>query len=208
MVAGVPETFLADVSTGNLATATSLDRPTETVFLEKQEAWREDLLTIAAYVLRVSSGAASGRLREAAAVKSGLQIVECRKRKTPRGYTVYEAFDVRPGKVELRCNFPAIREGDIGALVTATVKAMTLGQPGVNGIDVKAGVRKLYDLVGIENGDELAEEQYPEGEYDPDRTAEPEEPASAEPMPASEAAAVKSAIRRVQMALKRKRAAA
>src|SRR5215468_8635108 len=39
MVAGVPETFLADVSTGNLATATSLDRPTETVMLEKQESW-------------------------------------------------------------------------------------------------------------------------------------------------------------------------
>jgi transketolase len=47
MVCGVPETFLADVSTGNLATATTLDRPTELVFMEKQEAWREDLTIIA-----------------------------------------------------------------------------------------------------------------------------------------------------------------
>src|SRR6185369_3187941 len=63
-VLGIPPTFLADLETANLATATTLDRPTELNFLEKQEAWREDLMTIAMYVLRVSGGATSGKLRE------------------------------------------------------------------------------------------------------------------------------------------------
>ena len=42
MVFGLPETFLGDVSTGNLATATSLDRPTETMFLAIQREWIEE----------------------------------------------------------------------------------------------------------------------------------------------------------------------
>jgi hypothetical protein len=172
MVSGVPETFLADVSTGNLATATSLDRPTETVFLEKQEAWVEDLTVICAYVLKVSAGAPSGRLKEAA--RHPLRITECGRKALPDGRLVYEAFSdpAESGRIEIQVNFPAIREGDVPALVTATVEAMTLGSRGgqVVGIDEKVGVTKLYDLLGIEGGVELAEEQYPEDEYDPDRS--------------------------------------
>lgn len=173
MVVGVPETFLADVSTGNLATATTLDRPTELVFMERQEAWREDLMVIAKYVLKVSSGASGGKLREAyGGVK--VRIVEA-KRIQRNGRWVYEEAKPKHGTIEIKVNFPAIREGDIPALVTATAEAMTLGNKGgqVVGIDEKAGVRKLYDLLGMENGDELTEEQYPDGEYDPDRTKEP-----------------------------------
>src|SRR5262249_43487846 len=65
MVVGVPETFLGDVSTGNLATATSLDRPTETIMLAKQEEWREDLVKIVTHHMNVSLRAPNGRLREA-----------------------------------------------------------------------------------------------------------------------------------------------
>jgi hypothetical protein len=61
MCVGVPETFLSDVSTGNLATATTLDRPTELVFLERQEAWREDLVVISKYVLGISAGTSPHR---------------------------------------------------------------------------------------------------------------------------------------------------
>ena len=43
MCNGLPPTFLGDMQTSNLATATSLDRPTETVFLSLQEEWTEDL---------------------------------------------------------------------------------------------------------------------------------------------------------------------
>lgn len=174
MCKGVPETFLADVSTGNLATATSLDRPTETAFLELQESWREDLETIATYVLKVSQGAASGALREA---KRHIYIVKGAKRITRKdGRRVYEALKPaeESGDIEIQVNFPNIREGDVPSLVDATVRAMTLGNAAgeVVGIDTKAGIRQLYDYLGVEDGDALVEEQYPEGTYEVDRQAQ------------------------------------
>ncbi len=181
IVVGVPETFLADVSTGNLATATTLDRPTELCFLEKQESWREDLQTIAQYVLKVSGSAPSGRLKEAH--KGAVVIREARgKLKKLDGKWLEAGAAVADDTVIVSVNFPAIREGDIPQLVDATVRSMTLGnaQGQVVGIDEKAGVRRLYDLQGIENGDELTEEQYPEATYEPEReVALPPAPAPA-----------------------------
>lgn len=197
MVAGIPETFLADVSTGNLATATSLDRPTETVFLEKQEAWREDLLTLARSALKTAQGAPSGRLRECQG-----PIVECRRKALPDKRWVYEAFGKPKDGLEVRVNFPAIREGDIPSLVQATVAATTLGQQGTPGIDLKTAVRKLFDLLGIENGDEITEQMFPDATYNPDRTAEEEPETGDEPVPEDPAAveeskAIRRALRRI-----------
>lgn len=172
MVAGVPETFLADVSTGNLATATSLDRPTETIFLEKQESWREDLTVIAKYVLEISAGATGGKLSEARRFKP-VQILECRKHRSARGAVVYEAFDTEADdKIEIQVNFPDIREGDMPAKVGAIVKAITLDNKSGQaiGIDLKTAVIALYNELGIEGGEAKAEEQFPEGEYEIDRT--------------------------------------
>lgn len=186
MVVGVPETFMGDVSVGTLATATTLDRPTELVFLERQEAWREDLVIIAKYVLSVSARASNGKLREALQRRSitdikGLEFREVARIQQKNGDWVYveEKFAAprigKPPAIEVKCTFPSIREGDIPQLISACVAAMTLGnsQGAVVGIDEKAGIEKLYEYIGIENGDELAEEQYPESEYDPDRTKEP-----------------------------------
>lgn len=174
MCIGVPETFLADVSTGNLATATTLDRPTELAFLEKQEQWREDLVYLMTYALRISSRAPKGLLREAMQ-KRGLQavtITEAKRIKAPNGRMVYEAADPQPGVVEVKCTFPAIREGDIPALVGATVEAMTLGNRGgqIVGIDAKCGAVKLAELLDIPDPQEMAEDLYPDETYDPDRS--------------------------------------
>lgn len=187
IVVGVPETFLADVSTGNLATATTLDRPTELCFLEKQEAWREDLVTIARYVLSVSAKAPSGRLREA---HTGVRIIEMARKYKPDGSFIYTSLSesgaiVKPGPktIEVKCTFPSIREGDVPALVGAVVESMTLGNKAgqVVGIDAKAGVRRLYELNGFQDADERTEEQYPESEYDPDRTKQPDPVESIDP---------------------------
>lgn len=170
-VFGLPETFFADVKTGNLATAQSLDRPTELNFLEKQEAWREDLMTISKYVLSVSMGAAAGRLREAhGGIK--VRIVEAERRVNKRGKLVELKAAPKPGEITVSVNFPEILEGDLSAKVLATVDAMTLGNRAgqIVGIDQKDGVRKLYDDIGIENGEERTEEMYPEGSYEVDRS--------------------------------------
>ena len=61
----VPPTFLGDLDTANLATATTLDRPTELAFKHKQEAWREFLTKIILFALNTQVRAPGGKLREA-----------------------------------------------------------------------------------------------------------------------------------------------
>lgn len=48
---GMPETFFGDVNTGNLATASSLDRPTELKFRNRQMLWREIIADLCAFLV-------------------------------------------------------------------------------------------------------------------------------------------------------------
>lgn len=201
MVYGMPETFLGDVSTGNLATATSLDRPTETVFLSIQEEWIEDLTIRMGYMLSRSASAPGGKLREAAA-GAQVRIVAAPRylSETPSGARVWKFREAKkaPDVIEVRVQFPAIREGDLSLLVKAGVEAMTLDNKGgqVVGIDEKAGVLWLMKQLGIENAEELIGKMYPstgKDKYDPDRAAQklaapimklPDQPGGTPPTPA------------------------
>lgn len=187
MAIGVPETFLGDVSTGNLATATTLDRPTELAFAEKQEAWREDLITIAQYVLTVSKNAPSGKFGESLTRRKlslkDTRFVEAKRETGPHGLQRYVNAAQRKAakksnQIELTVTFPAIREGDLPQLVAAVTMSMTLANKGgqIVGIDEKAGVLMLLRQLDYPNPEELVEEMYPDKEYDPDRTKEPEAP--------------------------------
>jgi len=185
-VFGCPETFWSDVKTGNLATAQSLDRPTELNYREKQEAWREDLAVLGMWALRTSAAAPSGRLREAlmrrATGRRGKVIMpdirEAKRATRNNGDVKYTPVD-SPDTIEVMVTFPSIREGDIPALTAAVVQGATLGNKAgdVIGTDERATVRKLYEVLGYEDGDDLVNEQYPlEGKdkYDPLRKEEPE----------------------------------
>ena len=157
MVFGIPESFFADMNTSNLATATSLDRPTELNFREQQGVWEEDLGVLATYQLRKSKGATSGKLREAMRL------------------TMSEASVSAAPIPDVVVTFPAIIEADVPARVHAIVEAMTLGSKlgQAAGIDERVGVGLLNTELGIENPQEMLERQYPESEYDPDRTKVP-----------------------------------
>lgn len=151
---GLPETFFGDASTGSLATALSLDRPTELKFLRAQEKWREVLQRICQYALERSATAPRGRLKEA-------------REKNPA-----------PQPVTIDVKFPAILEHDINARVGAITEALTLNQPGINGIDLKTGVGLLLSELGVEDVQSVLDAMYPEGSYKPERDmeAEPAEP--------------------------------
>lgn len=62
---GLPETFFGDVDVGNLATAKSLDRPTELRFSERRQLWRDVLSDLVQWVidrdLEATRGILSGR---------------------------------------------------------------------------------------------------------------------------------------------------
>lgn len=181
MVKDVPETFLADVSTGNLATATTLDRPTELAFAALQEEWREDLCVIVKFALRNSLRAPNGKVREAMTRRGAdLKVIDIReaaralKADGTWKYIEAPAKQDKPDALEVTVTFPAIREGDIPQLVSATVAALTLGnsQGEVVGIDQKAGILHLLTLLGIDKAEEIVEQMFPEADYEPDRTEE------------------------------------
>lgn len=175
MTVGIPETWLADASVGTLATAQSLDRPTELNFMGKQEEWREDLTKIAKFVLAASNAAAGGKLREAlgGVPAAKIKVVEMPRRKNKKGEWLWESTK-KANTIQVKVNFPAIREGDMPANVKAIVEAMTLDNKGgqVVGIDEKVGVGMLYAELGYENYEDILDKQYPK-DYDPDRTVDP-----------------------------------
>lgn len=164
MVFGLPETFFSDVQTGNLATATSLDRPTELNFLEKQESWRQFFVICAKFVLKVSAGAPSGVLRESlhtSGVAETFQVQEAARvwvGGTNGRWVMRAATTPKPGVVEIVVTFPAIVEGDVPALVGAAVAAVTTGL-----LDDKVAAEQLYALLpDVKDGQEIANAQYPD----------------------------------------------
>lgn len=215
---GLPESFFGDMNTSNLATATSLDRPTELNFMEKQEIWVDDLEVLSLYQIRKSKIAVNGKLREALEKRNVKDVMKVREVLTPRvvretGGTAYDPM-WKPDSDELTAHvvFPAIIEADVPARVGAIVNAMTLGSKmgTVTGIDEKVGVGLLFDELGVKDSEEKLDDMYPEATYEMDRTKEPEpvpQPTlvAGQPAPNPEAAVKESEIQ-VRNAVSRLRA--
>lgn len=185
----IPPTWLGDMETANLSTATTLDRPTELGMRARQIEWEEDRAVMGKYALTVAAGAPNSKFREALTRRGigNIRIMECAKRTLPNGDRVYEAFAPKPDEIQVRVTFPAIREGDLPQLVTAITDAMTLQNKGgqIVGIDERVGVRLLFETLGVEDPEEILEEMYPDKatgvkgtpgytpKYDPCRTKVP-----------------------------------
>lgn len=127
---GKPETFFGDVSTGNLATAKTLDRPTELQFCDRQELWKGVLQTILGYVVDRSSKAANGRLRDADPnTKAGIQVV-----------------------------FPPILSHDINQQVAGIVSAATLDGKSLAGtLPLESVTRLVAAALGIQDVEALVQ---------------------------------------------------
>lgn len=147
---GLPETFYGDASTGSLATAQSLDRPTELQFLHRQELWREVLQKVCSYALAAAATAPGGKLRE--------------------------AEKPAPAISAIKVFFPAVLEHDIAAMVGAIVNGTTLdGKTPAGTIDIKTAARLILRELGVEDFETVVEAMYPEDGYDADQTVAPTE---------------------------------
>ena len=143
--AGMPETFFGDASTGSLATAVSLDRPTELKFTAIQQRWKSVLKLIVEYDLMVEGTTPGNRLYEA-------------RRKDPA-----------PQPVDITVTFPTVVEHQIQPMVQAITEIATMG--GRNGIpagivDRRTITSLLLAEIGYEKRDKLLEEIYG-NKYDP-----------------------------------------
>lgn len=156
---GVPETFFGDVSVGTLATATSLDRPTELMFTNRQKLWVTVYRHLLSFVIYNAVAAPDGPL-------SSIATIEENEYDEP--VVVYDE-GINP---TIDIDFPSLTERDTAAYVNAIVSAATLDgkQPTIIH-SPKMLAKMLLTALGEDDVDSMLDELYPDGtgaSIDPD----------------------------------------
>lgn len=148
-VMGLPETFFGDASVGTLATAQSLDRPTELKFLSRQTLWADVLGAICDYVViaAVRAGTLAGVIEEE---EDGTPRVELAEIDPETGDAVSAAVTV---------SFPPILEHDVAATMTAINQASSMGV-----LDDRTIARLVLQALGVANVEDVLEKLFPNDE--------------------------------------------
>lgn len=114
---GIPDTFFGDVDVGNLATARTLDRPTELKYRSRQTMWQDVFNVILAHVIKWSIIAPKGPL----------------KNKINSDVDMYGSFSVGNDELtgeqfdtHVEITFPPILEHSIIDRINAVANAVTL----------------------------------------------------------------------------------
>lgn len=149
---GLPETFFGDVSVGTLATATSLDRPTELAMQDRQTLWMDVFGAIFEYVLRWAVKAPGGALRSL-----GTLVVE------RDGEEISERVDWGEVDDHIDIDFPPIRAEGLDAQIAAIVKAATLdGKAPAGTLDLMTTTRLMLVALGVDDIDSILSKLFDE----------------------------------------------
>ena len=139
-----------DPSSGNLATAKTMERPMELMFRDRQQLWTSIFQEILNYVIEQSVKAPKGVLK---------------------GITEIDDFGdeqiILDGEKSKSVNivFPDILDRDINGKINAIVSAATLdGKPNAGTLEITMIVRLLLEALGIDNIDEVIDRMFPKGE--------------------------------------------
>lgn len=181
----LPETFFGDVSVGSLATAKSLDRPTELVFSGLQRLWSEAYDDILDYVLDCSARAPNGLLHKF--FKSEDEEL---------GIVVLGGQDDEGREVEreVHVEWPPLLERDVKDLIDAFVSAVTLaGAPAQLLNDVPTLERLILGYLNVEDADEIMGRLHPKDGSLPE-TEPTAAPASLTPQAQADGAATESRL--------------
>lgn len=155
---GLPESFFGDVSVGNLATAKSLDRPTELKFRDRQELWKDILHDMLQYVVD---------RRAVALLYPGLRGTRI---PNPEGDERVVILETDPDTGEpidrhIDIDFPSVLEHDKAEEVKGIVSAATLdGKTLAGTMDLKLTSRLLLTALGQDDVDDLLDAIFPEDE--------------------------------------------
>lgn len=169
---GLPETFFGDASIGSLATAKSLDRPTELMMEDRQHLWADVFTNIINYALRWAVKAPQGSLRTLGTVTAELRNGQVRES---------VKWDDEEAAT-LTIEFPPLLQHDVPALVNSIVQAATLGSGGqlAGTIDLVSLSRLLLTTLGVANVDEILEGMFPDGEIPEEEDPTPSPPPATE----------------------------
>ncbi|KAA3644788.1 MAG: hypothetical protein DWQ07_15390 [Chloroflexi bacterium] len=161
---GLPETFYGDTDIGTLATARSLDRPTELSMRDRQTLWADVHRAIYQYQLLWAVKAPLGKLRKLGKVEQTVEAGLISE-------TIVWNEDV-DGSISI--DFPSILEHDIDKLISSIVTGATLnGQQPAGTITLPDLARMILVALGEEDVDKKVEEMFPGGEVPEDARDEP-----------------------------------
>jgi len=158
---GIYEHYFGDPSTGNLATAKSMERPMELMFRNRQQLWAGVFKEMCQFVIEQSVRAPKGKLPG--------QIL-----KNEYGEEYVQLANDMSNRVNV--TFPDILEKDAKEKVSAIVSAATLdGKTPAGTLDLKRITRMLLLALGEENVDEILEDLFPDDEEGEGRNKEEEQ---------------------------------
>ena len=157
---GLPETFFGDSAIGSLATAKSLDRPTELQMRDRQTFWGDVHQDIFSYVIEqaVRAGTLDGSIIDE---EDG----------TPRVELALDPETGEPRDATISVEWPPVLEHDVEARVGAIADAATLkGMPLAGTVDAQTVSRLLLQALGADDIDAVMDVIYPP--KDPDAPAD------------------------------------
>lgn len=164
---GLPETFFGDVSVGTLATANSLDRPTELAMKDRQALWADIFGQVFDFVLRWAVKAPRGELR-------GLGQLVVEQEEGQAIETVAWNADV---DAHIDIDFPPIVSGNVQQQVAAIISAATLdGKQPAGTMDLETVARLLLTALGEDDIDEILADLF-------DENGQPVQPVQPHPSP-------------------------
>jgi ribosomal protein L12E/L44/L45/RPP1/RPP2 len=139
---GLPETFYGDVSVGTLATAKTMDRPTELKFRDRQQLWSDIHQEILQYVIDKNALAPKG-------------LVKGRRNADGDVILVNDPGTGEPYDRTVTVSFPPILMHEAKDAVQAVVTAITQnGQLSVN-FDERTRMELLLKALGEDDVDEM-----------------------------------------------------
>nr|WP_321349778.1 hypothetical protein [uncultured Methanoregula sp.] len=162
---GIPDHIESgDVSTGNLATSKSMERPLELQFQSRQKLWIDIWEDILEYVIDQAIKAKNGPLK--GTEEDDEYIGEIRYILRPgKEEGAEEGEDVEPASRAVSVTFPPLLEHDQLQLVQAIISAATLdGKPLSGTMDMRTVTRLVLQALMVEGADELIDTLYPEGQ--------------------------------------------
>jgi hypothetical protein len=148
----LPETYFGDVSVGTLATARSMDRPTELAMKERQMLWTDILRDIFRFVILQAVRAVNGELRQMAKIET-----------VEDGEEQEERIAWNEGvNLQMDIDFPPILEQDVQAGVQAVITALTLNGQTLQLLDEQIATRLILKAMGEDDVDEIMSELFPD----------------------------------------------
>lgn len=169
---GIFEHYFGDPSTGNLATAKTMDRPMELQFKNRQRLWQEMWENICSFVTEAKA-------------RKGEDDLSGNEEKDAWGDLAFiydndvdnkdEKLRELPINTHVTVEFPDLLEHDVAARVEAIVAAATLGgNPLAGTLDAKYATEQLLQALGETSVEEIMTRLHPEREEGEEMTPEEE----------------------------------